>query len=263
MKYVMENKYVQNLNRLEFVVTMACTGMCKHCSEGAHRADGAFLDGSVSADVVRKVAERYKIQSLMTFGGEPLLQWETVCSIHAAATEAQIPQRQLITNGFFTKDSENMRLAVRELRKSGVNAVLLSVDAFHQETIPLETVKEFADCVKSEGIFLRTNPAWLVSREAENPYNGETHRILEEFKRMGVEEAEGNTIFPSGNALIYLKEYFDENTQMISPYEEDPEDIRAICIGADGKVLGGNIFQTDILDILEHYRPSVQGKAKV
>ncbi len=254
----MGNKYLQNLNRLEFVVTMACTGACKHCSQGVHRADEGFLGENESADIVRKVADRYKIESLMTFGGEPLLHWETVCSIHAAATEAGIPQRQLITNGFFMKDVDNMRLVVRELGKSGVNAVLLSVDAFHQETIPLETVKEFADCAKSEGMFLRTNPAWLVSREAENPYNEETHRILEEFRKMGVGEAEGNTIFPSGNALIYLKEYFDENTQMVSPYEEDPEDIRAICIGADGEVLGGNIYQTDILDILEHYQPSVQ-----
>ena len=30
------NKYLKNINRIEFVVTMACTGKCKHCSQGSH-----------------------------------------------------------------------------------------------------------------------------------------------------------------------------------------------------------------------------------
>lgn len=30
------NKYLKNLNRIEFVVTMACSGRCKHCSQGNH-----------------------------------------------------------------------------------------------------------------------------------------------------------------------------------------------------------------------------------
>lgn len=34
------NKYIKNLNRIEFVVTMACTGRCIHCSEGEHKSGG-------------------------------------------------------------------------------------------------------------------------------------------------------------------------------------------------------------------------------
>lgn len=30
------NKYLKNLNRIEFVVTMACSGRCKHCSQENH-----------------------------------------------------------------------------------------------------------------------------------------------------------------------------------------------------------------------------------
>lgn len=32
--YLVMNEYIKNLNRIEFVVTRACTGKCKHCSEG-------------------------------------------------------------------------------------------------------------------------------------------------------------------------------------------------------------------------------------
>ena len=38
------NKYLKNLNRIEFVVTYACTGMCKHCSESDHKSCGERID---------------------------------------------------------------------------------------------------------------------------------------------------------------------------------------------------------------------------
>lgn len=249
------NIYTRNLNRIEFMMTLACTGKCKHCSEGTHDAGGTFIDCDAAVDVVSKVAERYKIASLMTFGGEPLLQWESVCRIHAAARKAEIPQRQLITNGYFTKDSDKISFVAQELGKSGVNAILLSVDAFHQEAIPLEVVKEFASAAKREGIYLRTHPAWLGGEEAENPYNQKTRKILKEFDLMGIAASEGNTIFPAGNALVHLKEYFDADNTVINPYVEDSKDIHSICIGPEGNVLGENIYRKDILEILSEYAP--------
>ncbi len=70
---------------------------------------------------------------------------------------------------------------------------------------------------------------------------------------MGIFRSDGNVIFPAGNALKYLGDYFDRDRVYTSPYEEDPEDIRAICIDSQGDVLGGNIYQKDILEILEDY----------
>ncbi|MCI9412202.1 MAG: 4Fe-4S cluster-binding domain-containing protein [Eubacterium sp.] len=67
------NPYTRNLNRIEFVVTYACTGKCKHCSEGEHKLQGEHLDGEKAAEAVYSVAEKYKMDSLMTFGGEPSL----------------------------------------------------------------------------------------------------------------------------------------------------------------------------------------------
>ncbi|MBQ7954768.1 MAG: radical SAM protein [Lachnospiraceae bacterium] len=249
------NPYIQNLNRIEFLITLACTGRCKHCSEGEHVNCGDYIDGDIATQVVYQVAEKYNIQSLMTFGGEPLLRPEAVCKIQRAALDCGIPKRQLITNGFFSKDAKRIEAVAKELAKSGVNAIALSVDAFHQETIPLEPVKIFAKAVQAEGISLCTHPAWLVSKEAENPYNQRTREILEEFDLMGITPSEGNVIFPGGNALKYLKEYFDLSQKQVSPYEENPEDVRAICIEPDGKVLGGNIYRTGIMDILAGYAP--------
>ena len=127
---------------------------------------------------------------------------ETVCKIHAAARECAIPNRQLITNGFFSRDSREIDRAAEALCASGVNDVLLSVDAFHQEYIPLEHVLEFADSLLRHAVpSLRVQPAWLVNEAHDNPYNNETKRILKIFTDKGIRANEGNNIFPAGNAL--------------------------------------------------------------
>lgn len=249
------NRYLRNLSRIEFVVTMACTGKCRHCSQGDHGGDVSPIDKKVAADAVRKIAEEYKITSVMTFGGEPLLCPETVCEIHKAAREMNIPKRQLITNGYFSKDRERISLVAGELRESGVNEILLSVDAFHQQTIPLSYVKLFAEAVMAEGVPLKVQPAWLTGPEADNEWNNKTKEILGLFSEMGIEENEGNIIFPSGNALKYLSEYFDLTAEHKSPYEENPEDICAVCFSANGDILGSNAYRKDIRLILSEYQP--------
>ena len=149
------NKYLENLNRIEFVITYACTGRCKHCSEGEHTASGEHIDDEKARELVKSVAEKYQINSLMTFGGEPLIYPETVCAIHSMAKEMNIPKRQLITNGFFSRDIDKIKSVAQNLIQSGVNDILLSVDAFHQETIPIEPVKTFADEIHQSGIRIR------------------------------------------------------------------------------------------------------------
>jgi hypothetical protein len=62
-------------------------------------------------------------------------------------------------------------------------------------------------------------------------------------------------VFPGGNALKYLREYFPEDVSPSSPYEEDPEDLHTVSFSPNGDVLNGNVCETDILDILKTYRP--------
>lgn len=79
------NEYIKNLNRIEFVVTMACAGRCKHCSEGDHSSCTGYIDADIAVNAIRDICKNYKIESLMTFGGEPLLYPEVVCKIHKTA----------------------------------------------------------------------------------------------------------------------------------------------------------------------------------
>jgi hypothetical protein len=190
----------------------------------------------------------------MTFGGEPLLYPEVVYAIIQTAKELDIPKRQVITNGYFSQNPGRIREVAERLAECGVNDLLLSVDAFHQETIPLETVKLFAAETQRAGIPLRLQPAWLVSAEHENPYNGRTREILASFADVGIPTNEGNIIFPEGNAVKYLAEYFSDEIPE-NPYVEDPCDLRCVSFAPNGDVLGENVYRLAIADILKNYRP--------
>ena len=149
------NRYLQNLNKIEFVVTYACTGKCKHCSEGTHESCGERIDPGIASDAVRKIVAEYGIKTVMTFGGEPLLYPDAVYAIMNTAKELGVEKRQVITNGYFSNDPDNISKVAKKLSECGVNDLLLSVDAFHQETIPLDTVRLFALEVKKCGIPIR------------------------------------------------------------------------------------------------------------
>ena len=249
------NRYLRNLYRIEFAVTMACTGKCRHCQNGDTVYSTEHIDADAAEELIRKVCENYEIRSIMTFGGEPLLYPDVVCKIHRTAVNMGIEKRQVITNGYFSNKRECIEEVACSLAGSGVNDLLLSVDAFHQETIPLEPVIQFAECAVKSGISICLSPAWLVSQEDQNPYNIRTREIIRKFEPLQIPLGSGNVVFPSGNALKYLREYFDESAVESSPYDEDPRDIRTISIGANGNVLDGNMYKTDILTILNSYTP--------
>ena len=248
------NQCLKNLNKIEFVVTYACTGRCKHCSEGEHASCGERIDPKISAEAVRKISAEYDIQTVMTFGGEPLLYPDAVYAIMTAASELNIPRRQVITNGYFSKNADKIHEVAEQLAVCGVNDLLLSVDAVHQEAIPLCLVKQFAAEAKKCGIPIRLQPAWLVSATDDNPYNRKTKEILGSFADVKIPVGEGNVIFPEGNALRYLAEYFTD-TLPENPYAEDPRDVRCVSFEPNGDVLGGNVYERDIMEIIRDYLP--------
>ena len=212
---------------------------------------GERLDPGIAADAVRKIAAEYDIKTVMTFGGEPLLYTDAVYAIMTTAKELNIPKRQVITNGYFSKNVDKIREVAEQLAVCGVNDLLLSVDAFHQETIPLDVVKQFATEAKKCGIPIRLQPAWLVS-STDNPYNRKTREIIGSFADLELLVGEGNVIFPEGNALKYLAEYF-EDTLPKNPYADDPRNIKCISFEPNGDVLDGNVYEHDIMEIIKDY----------
>ena len=59
------NDFLSNLEKIEFIVTMACNGKCKHCSEGDHDGFTGHIDADAAAKAIEKICAHYSIKSLM------------------------------------------------------------------------------------------------------------------------------------------------------------------------------------------------------
>lgn len=259
-----------DIHRIEFMVTYQCTGKCKHCSVGDQLNQGIgpkHVRIAKACEAVAKLSRLFDISSVMTFGGEPLLYPDVVCAIHRQAMACDIDCRQLITNGFFTRDEQKRKETVRKLKLSGINDLLLSVDAFHDETIPYETAYAFAKDVRDSGISnIRLSPAWVVDECHDNAYNVKTKRILAAFSDLEIPVSKGNNIFMAGNAVTHLAAFYDNphvglsDTCGAMPYTEPLTSISSLSIVPNGDVMIcnfaiGNLYNEDIASIVARYDP--------
>lgn len=262
------NKYL-TVNRIEFAVTYLCNSRCIHCYNTKDKESYPnHIDESIAIEMIRKICENYHPESIMTFGGEPLLFPDLIYSIHGEAKKAGIQSRQVITNGFWSKNPQKIEKIAKNLVTSGVNDILFSVDAFHQEHIPIETVKHAVKVCLGKNIkTIGLNPCWIISKEHDNPYNRKTRAILQEFGDLSIEISEGNIIEPEGFALTNLAEFLPMKGKIPCgkckdvPYADPLNAVKAICVEPTGDIAVcndfhiGNILKTEIIDIIESYNP--------
>jgi hypothetical protein len=156
---------------------------------------------------------------------------------------------------------------VFSLEEAGVTNILLSVDAFHQEEVPIEPVYEFAKkVIEGQLINIKLHPAWLIDKNNDNPWNNKTKQILEQFNDLGIAISKGNNIFPSGNAVEFLSEYYPKQELDLSfrcgqrVYSTKLDEVDSISIMPNGDVCVccfpiGNVYNEDISTILNRYNP--------
>lgn len=258
-----------NLKRVEFIVTYNCTSKCKHCAVGDKKLHtGGNLCYEKMRRVLTRICEHYHIESIMCFGGEPLLYSNDVVGIMKEARDSNIPKRQIITNGYFSKDKSKIKDVVHSLEKAGVNDILLSVDAFHQEFVPLELIVEFATRVKEGNIInMRIHPAWVINKNNDNKWNEKTNEILSQFINFGISISSGNSISLEGNAIKHLSDYYEKEILNLNFYCGEAlyttklDDVETISIMPNGDLCVccfpiGNIYNEDVISILNNYDPN-------
>ncbi|MCW4035921.1 MAG: radical SAM protein [Candidatus Bathyarchaeota archaeon] len=264
----MRNRYLEP-RRIEFLVTYLCNGRCIHCYAPKKKEEyPQHIDASLAVDIVENVCRVYDVESVMTFGGEPMLFPEVVCSIHREATRHGVSGRELITNGCWSEDVRVIREVANDLENCGVNQIYFSVDAFHQEYIPIDRVRVAIESCLEAGIEdLALNPCWLVSEDDDNEYNRETRSILDELSVLPLRVSGGNVVEPSGLALVNLKEYLPTRVRVPPgrcgdmPHTEPLNNLSCISVEPDGRVAVcdgfylGDASESDILRLIEGYDP--------
>lgn len=260
------------LDRLEFSITYRCVSHCKHCQIGPDeraRARGG-LPPELAERAVRELCAAYPIRSMMTFGGEPLLYPETVCAAHAAARDCGIPARQVITSLGTPRKEEDSRRVARMLAESGVNGVWISIDAFHQEYIPIEVVRQNVRALLDAGIQnLNWNISWVVSPNHDNPWNARTRQVQAALSDLPVryEDDDPIRVTPMGYAVENLGAYlparqpcpggrcgdipYTTPLDQITCVSVEPDASLSVCFGLNI----GSMRERSAAEICQEYNP--------
>lgn len=143
----------------------------------------------------------------------------------------------------------------------------MSVDAFHQKTLPLARVHTFAKSAKACGIpNICLHPAWVVERTHPNEYNRQTEQLLRAFSDLSLPVTQGNNIFLEGRAKKVLSSYYPKTQPAANapcgtqPYTEPLDKVQTLSLTPQGEVMVcafviGNFYCEDVKTILSRYDP--------
>jgi MoaA/NifB/PqqE/SkfB family radical SAM enzyme len=130
---------------LVFIPTYNCTAMCRHCNN-----DFSKHDLTMKMDIEKAIALLYEskkigLNSIQFTGGELTMYPEFMVKVFPHARKLTIRVNKPPTNCWLGKDEKALREFFDALKKTGYTAGFrLSIDPYHQERIPLESVIAFA-----------------------------------------------------------------------------------------------------------------------
>lgn len=93
-------------------------------------------------------------------GGEPLLDRKHFVALAKETRKRHTGSIGIATNGYWGQTRRSSESMVDEMKKLGVNGVLLSVDSFHQKVIPIKVVENAAMAIAEAGL---RNHSWIVA----------------------------------------------------------------------------------------------------
>ena len=117
------NEYLKHLERIEFVVTLACTGKCRHCSEGDHETCSGHIDPRIAAAAVgraaRSVRSRFLLPVRLYIADKPQQRQE--CEIPHNGYNRSVPYFNRPDEKFTKNPSETCDLQINNFRGNSYN----------------------------------------------------------------------------------------------------------------------------------------------
>jgi hypothetical protein len=199
------------------------------------------MDVKDAHDYLTEATAVSDLESFMVFGGEPMLYPDRAIAVFKKANQLKIPKIDMLTNGVWGKDKEEVEKLAKKLKDAGLSILGISVDAFHLQYIPLEYPRKAAQASLKAGIKQVTwNVAVIESLDATNEYDEQTGQILKTLEPVGI-EAHVHKVVPVGRAIQKLRQYF-KPTPLDGPCEGEPpignmlDEPNSLCIEPSGEV---------------------------
>ena len=89
------------------------------------------------AENIAKLLSESGAYSIHIGGGEPFINFSSLCTVIRALSRNGIEVDYIETNGFWCSDEKFVRDRLMKLKELGVTTIMVSADPFHLEYVPL------------------------------------------------------------------------------------------------------------------------------
>ena len=120
------------------ITNYVCTAACRHCMfASSYNLPKEYISREM-AEKLARLLRKSGTYSVHIGGGEPFMNFEALTTLITCLNEQGIGVDYIETNAFWCKDEKFTRDRLMQLRALGVETVMVSVDPFHIEYVPLE-----------------------------------------------------------------------------------------------------------------------------
>lgn len=156
---------VKYWSRAGLMVTDGCSAACAACYLRGTPRPGRWMTVETAVGIWSALARvsPHGCRVHVT-GGEPFQDWERLREILRAAAQEGLYADSIETNGFWATEDALVHDRLAAMKDLGVRRLAISADPFHQEFIPLKTVRRLAaraeEVFGSDGVRIRWRD-WL------------------------------------------------------------------------------------------------------
>jgi len=170
-----------------FNLTYDCSLNCPHCFYYPQKRSRGVFTLSRLHEIVHSMSATAPVQELHFTGGEPFLHFDLLRDAIAMAKDIGARRITCSTSCYWAKDVQTARARFSELKAAGLDWFLISADAFHQDQVPLEYVKNAAQVRVELGLQGNDDLSVVVmiDPDYEHPFNTRTREIVEQIRSWG------------------------------------------------------------------------------
>lgn len=139
-----------SLFRLGLIITLRCNAECRHCFFDAGPTRDEVMSLEMAQGAIDEAKQLGALWVSLT-GGEPFLEPDLQSELIPYATRAGL-NTEVVTNGFWAKTLSIAMENLSSIRELGLDILNLSLDDFHQEYIPVSSIRNAFNAAKKLGI---------------------------------------------------------------------------------------------------------------
>lgn len=133
------------------ITNYSCNASCRHCMFASSPECRKNYISPEMSEHVASLLEEAGTTSVHIGGGEPFLNFDGLTVLIEALNRHAVGIDYIETNAFWCKDKDFTRAKLERLKKLGVTTIMVSVDPYHLEYVPLERPLKLCALLEEQG----------------------------------------------------------------------------------------------------------------